>query len=71
MTAGKAPDHTGYMTIRQSENLAKGETYTVRSTISGQVGATYRGRFGSELLFRTADGRDWAVPVAYFVSADA
>ena len=51
--------------------LIKGQTYTVRSTISGQVGATFRGRFGSELLFRTADGRDWTVPVAYFVSAVA
>lgn len=51
--------------------LIKGQAYTVRSTVCGEVGATFRGRFGSELLFRTADGRDWAVPVAYFVSAVA
>ena len=49
--------------------LIKGQTYTVRSTISGEVGATFRGRFGFELNFRTSDGRSWTVPVAYFVSA--
>jgi hypothetical protein len=59
--------HTTYMT--NAADLIKGQTYTVIGTISGQVGATFRGRFGSELLFLTADGRNWNIPVAYFVEA--
>jgi hypothetical protein len=55
---------------RNPQDLVKGQKYVVRGTVSGQVGATYLGRFGSELAFRTADGRHWTVPVAYFVSAE-
>jgi hypothetical protein len=59
------------MNIRNAAELVKGSVYTVRSTVVGEVGATFRGRFGSELLFRAADGRDWTCPVAYFVSAES
>jgi hypothetical protein len=55
----------------KASELTKGETYAVvRSTVSGECDATFRGRFGSELLFRTADGRTWTVQVAYFVGAE-
>jgi hypothetical protein len=54
------------------DNLIKGQTYgVVRSTVSGECSVTFRGRFGSSLLFRTADGRNWTVPAAYFVSAES
>lgn len=61
--------HDVNMEIRNSAELVKGQIYTVRGTVSGQVGATFRGRFGSELLFCDARGEHWTVPVAYFVSA--
>jgi hypothetical protein len=62
-------DNDDMAEIRNAQDLVRGETYVVRSTVSGFVGATFRGRFGSELGFDLADGSWVTIPVAYFRDA--